>query len=88
MQSRWDSVKNLSMMIAWHERRSAGCFCYGLSVSSRSQRVVKNSMKCYHLQGRGGSKGAVRYIAATRMANSFVFGRMSRVTTPALIMKS
>lgn len=61
------------MKIAWHRRRSAGCFCYGLSASSRSQRVVRNSMKCYHLEGRGGSKGAVRYIAAARTANSFVF---------------
>ncbi len=61
------------MKIAWHRRRSAGCFCYGLSASSRSQRVVRNSMKCYHLEGRGGSMGAVRYIATARTANSFVF---------------
>jgi len=44
-----------------------------IAIVVASKLLPQLSMKCYHLEGRGGSKGAVRYIATARMANSFVF---------------
>ena len=44
-----------------------------VAVVVASRLLPQLSMKCYHLEGRGGSKAAVRYIAAARTTNSFVF---------------
>ena len=44
-----------------------------VAVVVASRLLPQLSMKCYHLEERGGSKAAVRYIAAARTANSFVF---------------
>ena len=44
-----------------------------VAVVVASRLLPQLSMKCYHLEERGGSKAAVRYIAAARTTNSFVF---------------